>query len=805
MKRLWIGFAAVMILSFLVLGWIGTRIYQEMPPIPDKFVTTDGVTLIESGEVGEGQNVWQSLGGMQVGSIWGHGSYVAPDWTADWLHREAVFILDTWAAAEFSKPFDELEEEYQGQLVGRLSKLMHTNTYDESTGVVTIDPIRAEAFDANVDHYKTVFIDGNADYAIPAGSISSEERLRKFSAFVFWTSWAASTTRPGDIASYTNNWPHEPLVGNRPTGDNIIWTGVSIIMLLAGISGMAWWYASRREEEEKAEDIASHDPLARWKSTPSQKATIKYFWVVAALIFAQMGLGIVTAHYGVEGEGFYGFPLAEYLPYSVSRTWHVQIGLFWIATAWLAAGLFIGPLVSNHEPKFQRLGVNVLFAALLLVVVGSLAGEWLSVKHFMSDTVSFYLGHQGYEYVELGRVWQIGLMVGLLLWLVLMLRVLWPALRRGAQANSAAELGSTFDAVSRSTTLPTHHEERARMATSSEDAPQRHLVILLAVATGAIALFYGAGLTWGQHSHLTMVEYWRWWVVHLWVEGFFEVFATTVIAFVFMRLNLIRPGLAAAAALLAATIFLSGGIIGTLHHLYFSGTPTVALAWGSVFSALEVVPLTLIGFDAVEDLRRSKASPWVQRYKWPIYFFVSVAFWNMIGAGLFGFMINPPIALYYMQGLNTTPLHAHAALFGVYGMLGIGLMLMCLRVLIPGRPWKDGMLKIGFWGMNVGLMAMCVLSLLPVGLLQTKASVETGYWFARSSEFMQTDLMQTLRWMRVPGDTIFFLGAVALVWFVFGLWTGHSFSKKPDGFDPPEDHIADETKQETPNPELVKQ
>lgn len=736
-----------MIVSFLILGWIGTRIYQEMPPIPDKFVTTDGVTLVDSGEVGAGQNVWQSMGGMEVGSIWGHGSYVAPDWTADWLHREATFILDKWAVAEFSKPFDDLDEEYQGQLVGRLSVLMHTNTYDESTGIVAVDPIRAEAFAANFEHYRTVFIEGNADYAIPAGTVSSEKRLRKLCSFFFWTSWAASTTRPDDIASYTNNWPHEPLVGNRPTGDNIVWTGVSVIMLLAGISAMAWWYASRKGQEEFGE-IQESDPLALWKATPSQKATIKYFWVVAALIFVQMGLGVITAHYGVEGEGFYGFPLAEYLPYSVSRTWHVQIGLFWIATAWLAAGLFIGPLVSDFEPKFQRLGVNILFLALLLVVVGSLAGEWLSIKNKMSDAVSFYFGHQGYEYVDLGRFWQIALMVGLLLWLVLMMRVLWPAISR--KDDDTAPAGGH----------------------------QRHLVILLAVSTAAIALFYGAGLTWGQHSHLTIVEYWRWWVVHLWVEGFFEVFATTVIGFVFMRLNLVKPALAAAAALLSATIFLAGGIIGTLHHLYFSGTPVVALAWGSVFSALEVVPLTLIGFDATEDLRRSEASPWVQRYKWPIYFFVAVAFWNMVGAGLFGFMINPPIALYYMQGLNTTPLHGHAALFGVYGMLGIGLMLMCLRVLIPAREWKDGLLRLGFWGMNLGLLAMCVLSLLPVGLLQTKASVETGYWYARSSEFMQTDLMQTLRWMRVPGDTIFFLGAVALVVFIAGLKTGHSFKER---------------------------
>ncbi len=765
MKKLWLAFAAVMIVSFLILGWVGTRIYQEMPPIPNKFVTTDGVTLVDSGEIGEGQNVWQAMGGMQVGSVWGHGSYVAPDWTADWLHREAIFILDKWGTDEFGYPFAELSAEQQGQLTGRLTEQLHENSYDVATGIATISPIRAAAFAANVEHYKSVFIDGNADYAIPAGAIASEERLRKLSAFYFWTSWAAVTTRPGDIASYTNNWPHEPLVGNRPTGDNIVWTGVSVIVLLAGISGMAWWYASRKEEEEEGQAHAS-DPLALWEATPSQKATIKYFWIVAALILVQMTLGIVTAHYGVEGDGFYGFPLAEFLPYTVARTWHVQIGLFWIATAWLAAGLFIGPLVSHHEPKFQRFGVNVLFAALLLVVVGSLAGEWLSVMNQMTDSQSFYFGHQGYEYVELGRFWQILLMVGLLLWLVLMIRVLLPALRKDGVGNlNTNESSVALDGKSALDEL------------NPEKANQRHLVALLAVATAAIALFYGAGLTWGHHSHLTMVEYWRWWVVHLWVEGFFEVFATTVIAFVFMRLNLVKPGVAAAAALLAATIFLSGGIIGTLHHLYFSGTPTVALAWGSVFSALEVVPLTLIGFDAMEDLRRSKATPWVQRYKWPIYFFVAVAFWNMIGAGLFGFMINPPIALYYMQGLNTTPLHGHAALFGVYGMLGMGLMLMCLRVLIPAREWKDGLLQIGFWGMNVGLFAMCVLSLLPVGLLQTKASVETGYWYARSSEFMQTELMQTLRWMRVPGDTIFFLGALALVLFVAGLKTGHSFKK----------------------------
>ena len=295
----------------------------------------------------------------------------------------------------------------------------------------------------------------------------------------------------------------------------------------------------------------------------------------------------------------------------------------------------------------------------------------------------------------------------------------------------------------------------------------RNLLYLFLLSAGAIGMFYGAGLTWGQHTHLSIVEYWRWWVVHLWVEGFFEVFATTVIAFFFTRLGLIRPAFAAKSALLSATIFLSGGIIGTCHHLYFSGTSTVALAFGSVFSALEVVPLTMVAYSAIDDLRNGRLAPWVQRYPWAIYFFVAVAFWNMVGAGLFGFMINPPMALYYMQGLNTTPLHGHAALFGVYGMLGIGLMLVCLRAMDTRTEWRDGWLKFAFWGMNSGLLIMCVGSLLPVGLAQTWASVEKGYWYARSTEFLGLPYRQTLRWLRVPGDTIFALAALVLVAFIF--------------------------------------
>jgi nitric oxide reductase subunit B len=730
LQRLWIAFGLVLVLSFAVLGWTGIRIYQSAPPIPDRVVTTPGRQLIGPGDIHDGQNVWQSMGGMEVGSVWGHGAYVAPDWTADWLHREAMFILDRWSGAQGD--YSSLAADRQAELRGRLQQLLRTNTH--SGGTITIDPIRAEAFAANLEHYTDVFGRGREEYAIPAGTLTDAENTRKLAAFFFWTSWAASTNRPGDDITYTSNWPHEPLIGNRPTPDTVVWTGVSIILLLAGIGLMAFYHATTREAVDHS-DAPLNDPLLGSVPTPSQRAVVKYFWVVAALLLVQILLGVVAAHYGVEGTAFYGLPLAEWLPYSIARTWHVQIGIFWIATAWLATGLYIGPAVSGVEPRWQRLGVNVLFAALLLVVVGSLAGQWASVKQMLGTGLAwFYLGHSGYEYIDLGRLWQIALLAGLFLWLALMVRSVRPALK--------------------------------------EAGDQRPLLVLFLISIVAIAVFYVAALGYGRHTNLAVAEYWRWWVVHLWVEGFFEVFATVVIAFLFARLRLVSVKTAGEASLLAAAIFLSGGIIGTLHHLYFSGTPTVVLALGSVFSALEVVPLLFVGFDAWDNLRLSRRKEWVRKYRWPIYFFVSVAFWNLVGAGLFGFMINPPIALYYMQGLNTTPVHGHAALFGVYGMLGIGLMLFSLRALDPVAEWKEGLVRFGFWATNVGLFLMVTLSLLPVGLMQTWASVETGYWYARSPEFLQTGTIATFRWLRVVGDTIFAVGAVALALFVIGLRTG---------------------------------
>ncbi|MDQ1923539.1 nitric-oxide reductase large subunit [Massilia pseudoviolaceinigra] len=738
-RKLWTWLAVICVLSFAVLGWVGTEIYLSAPPIPQQVTSRQGEVLFSEGEVQRGQQAWLSAGGQQLGSVWGHGSYLAPDWSADWLHREALALREIYATKQFGKPFARLDFEQQAALGERLKREMRANTWDARTGIILLSPERAQAVREVAAHYSALFgADPKLDalreqYAMSAGSLSTAQDLRALPAFIFWSSWSAATDRPGETAiSYTSNWPHEPLVGNGPTAGAGIWSIASVILMIAAIAAMIFYHGRAGEGDDPVPPKA--DPLFDMKPTASMRATRKYFYVVIALILTQVGMGIITAHYAVEGQSFFGFPLGQILPFVVSRTIHTQFAVLWIATAWLATGLYIAPAISGHEPKYQALGVNVLFYALLFIVAGSTISGWLGTLQHLGNGFSFWVGNQGLEFTSMGRVWQILLFVGLLFWVLLLGRGLLPALRKPSES--------------------------------------RGLIAMVFLAALCIGGFYATSLTWGPRTHYAMVEYWRWWLVHLWVEGFFEVFATAVIALLFTRLGLIAASTANSAIILETIVFLFGGILGTLHHLYFTGTPTFVIAIGAMFSALEVVPLAMIGVEAWRNYKRSKAAPWVQAYKWPILCFISVGFWNVVGAGLLGFAINTPIALYYMQGMNMTAAHGHAALFGVYGMLGIGLMLFCLRGLTERAAWSDKLLAPMFWCLNIGLAMMVFISLVPAGIYQAWASVTQGTWYARSPEVVHSQLMETLVWLRVPGDVVFSVGCAFLALFAFKLATG---------------------------------
>ena len=730
-KKLWLTLLGVLIVTFSLLGYYGVEIYRQVPPIPTQISTNDGKVLFTRDDILDGQTAWQSVGGMQLGSIWGHGALQAPDWTADWLHRELMAWLDLAAQEQYGKAYASLDTAAQAALRETMREEYRANGTDVS-GVLKVSERRAQAMAQTASYYDHLFSDdpalktSRAHFAMKDNTMPDANRRQQLTRFFFWTAWATATERPGYRVTYTNNWPHEPLIDNRPSGENVVWSITSVVLLLAGVGFLIWTWAFFRKQEEAPTIPPKNDPLSGIALTPSQRSLGKYLFLVAALFLFQVFIGGFTAHYTVEGQDFYGINVTQWFPYALTRTWHIQSAMFWIATGFLAAGLFLVPAINGgKDPAYQKLGVDILFWALVLLVVGSFTGNYLAIRQVLPINWSFWVGHQGYEFVDLGRLWQIGKFAGLVLWLILMLRGVVPALLK--------------------------------------KGTDRNLLALLTAYAGAIGLFYGTGLFYGERTHLSIMEYWRWWVVHLWVEGFFEVFATTALAFIFAALGLVSVRMAGVASLASASLFMLGGIPGTFHHLYFAGTTTPVMAVGASFSALEAMPLIVLGYEAWENWRLKTRAPWMENLKWPLMFFVAVAFWNTFGAGVFGFLINTPISLYYIQGLNTTPVHAHSALFGVYGFLALGFTLLILRYLRPHYSLNTAFMRTAFWGLNAGLVLMIATSLLPVGFIQFSASATYGYWYARSEEFMQQPLLETLRWIRMFGDMVFIVGALAVV------------------------------------------
>jgi len=664
-KKYWWGLIAILIVTFSLLGWGGVEIYRTAPPIPDQFVDDNGQVILTKEDILAGQSAWQRTGGQQLGSVLGHGAYQAPDWTADWLHRELVAWLNIKSNELYGVDYEAASEDQKAVLEAQVKREYRGSAVDENNTVV-LSQTRIAAINKITPYYMSVYGDDpefqktRENFAMKNNTITSEESRQRLTNFFFWTTWIASAERPGTNATYTNNWPHEPLIDNKPTTENIMWSVASVVFLIAGVGLLIWGWAFLRREDNMDPKLVTPeaDPLTKIALTPSQKALAKYGFLVVALFIFQVLIGGFVAHYTVEGQNFYGIPVADYLPYSLVRTWHIQSALFWIATAFLMAGLFLTPIINGgKDPKFQKLGVDVLWVALIIVCVGSFISQYLAIAEILPAKYNFWFGHQGYEFIDLGRFWQILKWVGILIWLVLMSRGVMPAFKKEGDKN---------------------------------------LLAIFFASVVCVGLFYGSGLFYGEHTHLTIMEYWRWWVVHLWVEGFFEVFATVSLAFIFYNLGLVSKKIATATSIASAALFLLGGVPGTFHHLYFSGTTTPVMAIGASFSALEVVPLIVLGYEGYEHWSMQHQSPWMQKLKWPIMCFVAVSFWNMLGAGVFGFMINPPVSLFYLQGLNTTAVHSHAALFGVYGFLALGFVLLVMRYIRPDYVFSDKLMKTGF-------------------------------------------------------------------------------------------------------------
>jgi nitric oxide reductase subunit B len=740
----------VVLFGFFVLGLLAYRNYTSHPPVPRRVVDANGSVLFTGSDISHGQRVFLNNGLMEYGSAFGHGAYLGPDYTADYLRRSSDLVRAAYGGASSDAAVQKTIQD------------LRANRYDSKTGTLRFSAAQAAAFRKLVPYYSGFFSDPKTNHGLRPNDINNPKQLRQLTAFFAWTAWAAAANRPGHDYSYTNNWPPEPRVNNSPTANVIVWSVLSLIALLGGIGilfavfgrwgGRLGWHG----REQATLSFRSPGDVAL---TPAQRATAWFFFVMAALFLIQTLVGAAAQHYRAEIDNFFGFDLAKVFPYNLMRTWHVQLAIFWVATSFVAAGIFLAPMVARREPKHQDKLAFALLGALAVVVGGTLVGSYLAIHEVLKNaSVTNWVGLQGFEYLDLARIWQILLTVGLVVWVVMLFRVL-----------------------------------RRRLAGEHPG----NMPWLFFLAACAIPAFYAVGLVARTDDNFTTTEFWRFWVVHLWVEDFLELFTTVMVAYMFVLLGVVREKIALTVVFLDIVLYSAGGVIGTMHHLYFSGEPAEHMALGAFFSAAEVIPLTFLTVEAWSFLQLGAAQQSRSQtpfpHRWAVMFLVAVGFWNFLGAGIFGFLINLPVVSYYEIGTALTANHGHAAMMGVYGMLALGLAMFCLRYLIPAERWPERWARICFWATNLGLAWMCFATLLPLGILQLYKSVGSGYVEAREPSFLNDGVNNALEWLRLPGDIVFIVGGAIPALYI--AWLGIRYTVKQVTLDQSDDILFTEIAQ----------
>lgn len=739
-NRLKYGALLAFVISMAVLligGLVGSG---KLAPYFGRVLSPNGDELADKAAIYRGQSVYQKYGLMDHGSIWGHGTLRGMDFAAHSLNLIGRYMRDYYSQERYQTSYDNLNYEQKSVVDATVIREIKTNTYDQQVDTLKLSPAQNYTLSELQKYWDELFANGDPDYGFLPNTVKTSEERKDLATFLFWTAWVAGTNRPGTDMTYTNNWPGDESVGNRPPTSALTWSILSITALLV-ILGLVIFVVHRyRFFYGEPEMPHLGEALAASPITPSQKKAAKFFLVVGLLFILQILVGGLLAHYTVHPGSFYLKFVGKFVTYSWAKTWHLQLAILWIATAWIGSSLYIAPIVGGKEPRRQGLLVDILFVAVLIVALGSLISEPLSLKGKLSGDWWYWLGHQGWEYIELGRIWQILLFVGLLVWLVIAYRALKPRLTKEGNWSGLTHL-YTYSAI-------------------------------------LVVLFFGFGLFYNRGTHLSMADYWRWFVVHIWVEGMFEFFAAAAIALLLSALGLVSKEAALRAAYLTAILAFSAGIIGTSHHYFWFGMPSFWLALGAVFSSLEPIPLILLVVRAWMEHRSTKETGKDYPYRWPLMFLIASSFWNFLGAGVFGFIINTPIINYYEHATYLTSNHAHTALFGTYGMLAIGLILFAWRGMVKEEHWNNTLAKVSFYGLNVGLALMFLMTLFPIGLMQVIASYSKGFWYARSAAFYNQTAVQVLGQIRlIPDLIIIVFGAIPLAILLFGTFLN---LKKPE-------------------------
>ena len=734
-RNWWIPLVIIITASGAGVAWIGHQTYHDAPPIAD-MAGPDGRVVITAQAIGDGQEVFLKYALMEYGSMFGDGAGRGPDFTAEALHllaeNASAYHAGEWLDRNGAAP-SAAERQMIASIVREEIK---QNRYDAELHIVRLTAAQVHAVEAlrayQIDRFTIHAKKGSFP---PPGFITDRKELAALADFFFWGAWVCGAERPGENFSYTHNWPFDPVAGNTPTGPVMWWSVIGILGFILGLGIVLYFHGQMDglSDEYYTRDAStpmSTSEVAAFTPSPVQRATYKYFFAAALVFLVQVLSGALTISEFTDYLAIFGIDLSAVIPLVVSRSWHLSLALFWIAACWIGTSIFLLPMIAGKEVRGQSRLINLLFVMILVLVVGTVLGTWAGPMGLMGRSWSLF-GHQGWEFVEFGRMFQGLLLAVLVLWAVIMYRGCRPAFRKG-----------------KPWALPNW----------------------LVYSIVCVTLLLLSGFVAGPRTNFVIADFWRWAVIHMWVEAFFEVFTTIVVGYLLVRMGLVGQRAAVRVVYLAALLFLGSGLLGISHNFYWNAKPVATMALGSVFSTLQVVPLVLLTLEAWRFSRMSRIGSARHRsnggnalafaHAEVFLFLIAVNFWNFMGAGVFGLMINLPIVNYYEHGTYLTVNHAHAALFGVYGNLSIAGLLFCGRLLLRTEAWAPRMLRFVFWSMNFGLSLMVVMDLLPAGLLQLGQVMEHGLWYGRSEQFITGGTFAGLTWMRGIGATLFILGGV---------------------------------------------
>lgn len=715
-KGLYVSFWFIAIIMVTALIYYTANLHKEVPPIPQKVVSETGEVLYTYDDVIAGKGYFQEFDLMDWGTLLGMGAYMGPDFSTDLLHNRVEYLYNFYAKQLYNKPQNELSKIELGAVKERVKQDIKQQTH-LTDNTVTYTAPSAEAYKNNVKYIVKMLVEGDKQRAYPGGFIKPEEAV-KIAAFFDWSQLVASSLRPGTDRTWSNNFPHEPLI-DQNTGWNShnvsLWEFLVLWTLTILVIYLSYEYLFKKDPKEELQE-----PLKITSLFKSQKKLLKYIPIVAAFIVVQLIIGGYIAHLYTEPAGNFIFS-QKVLPFNVIRSLHTQIAILWVAIGWLVGGLLIAPWIANKDHKYPWL-VDVLWLALVVVGVGSIIGLYMGATGQMRD-VWFWFGNEGRELLNLGRFWDIGLVVGLVFWFLLIISLI------------------------------------------KKSATNNPLVGTIIWAAFAIATLYIAGMM-PIHKimpNYTVDDYYRWWVIHLWVELTFELFAAGVIAFFTVTIGLISHKTAVRVMFFEIFLIMLSGTLGVGHHYWWQGLDEYWIAIGGIFSSLEPLPLALMIVEAMKNLREKSYTGEDFAYRTPFMWIAGSAILNWIGAGFFGMVINTPTIDYYAHGTYLIMPHGHVALLGAFGYISIAFIYLTSRAnaLANNLVWDEKLSKVGFWLLTIGVLIFAIPVLI-IGLHQAAVSSNVGYYTARLRETV--DVMKGWMWFRLLPDGLMILGGIVILW-----------------------------------------